>query len=79
MVVAGLQGDDGGRTGRQRAGRGERLGFGVCLALALVIALPDDLAAGIEQDAADRRVRARGAQAGCGQGDGAPHGGDLGG
>jgi hypothetical protein len=78
-VVAGLQGDDRSRVGREWTGRGESLGFGVRFAFALVVSLADDPVLGIEQHAADRRVRARRAEAGGGQCDGASHGGDFGG
>ena len=60
-------------------GRGESLSFGVRFAFALVVSLADDPVLGIEQHAADRRVRARRAKAGGGQCDGASHGGDFGG
>lgn len=78
-MVARLQSDDCGRAGCKRTGRGESLRFGVRFAFALVVALADDPVLGIEEYAADWRIGACRAEAGGGQGDGAPHGGDFGG
>ena len=78
LVIARFQGDNGGRASGERPGGGQGLGFRVRFAFALVISLADDPALRIEQDAADRRIRARRAEAGGGQGDGAPHRGDFG-
>jgi hypothetical protein len=73
LVVAGFQGDDGGRPGRERTCRGEGLRLGMRFAFALVVSLAHDPAGRAEQDAADRWVRARGAEPGHGQGNSAPH------
>jgi hypothetical protein len=59
-VVAGLEGDHGGRAVEVAGGAGEGVGLGVGGAGAAVVALGQDRAVGGEQHAADAGVRAEG-------------------
>ncbi|BCJ58193.1 hypothetical protein Jiend_16150 [Micromonospora endophytica] len=62
-VVAGFECDDGGAASRCGARCAERVHFGVGFSFAAVIAGADNVTMAIEDDAADGRVWARGAQA----------------
>ena len=72
-VVARLQGDHGGAAAGPLAGLGERHDLGVRAAGVRVEALADDVAGGVEQDAADDGVGAGGAEAAGGERDRAAH------
>ena len=72
-VVARLERHDGGPAAGPLAGGGQRPHLGVRPAGVRVEALADDLAGGVEDDAAHHRVRAGRAQAVGGERDGAPH------
>ena len=78
LVVARFQGDDGGPAVCERPGGGQSLRLGVWFAFALVVSLTGDPTRRIQQDAADRGVRAGRAEPGRGQRDGAPHRGEFG-
>jgi hypothetical protein len=73
MVVARFQGDDRAPSAGAVTRDIECLGFGVRLALSFVVALADELPAGIEDYAANRRVGAGRAEPERGECDGSPH------
>ena len=71
-VVARLEGDDRGAAARRRSGCGERVDLGMNGAGAAVVALTDNRAGLVEDDAADARVRV-GQRAQGGQRQGTAH------
>src|SRR6266511_3211302 len=77
LVVAGLQGDDGGPALGTVASRNQGVSLSVRLALALVVALPDDSAGAVQDDAAHRRVGTGGTEAKRREGDCPAHGVQL--